>query len=120
MDFGITEGPLDATTHVVEPHGEIDLSNVSDLKGTFDAAMDSGARYLIVDFEELTFIDSTGIGVLLSTQRKAQARGGNVIVVCNDPSVRRVFEITGLLDVLHVTPLRREALMLAQDFTEAS
>jgi len=120
MDFGITEGPLGATTHLGEPHGEIDLSNAPDLKATLDAVLDAGARYVIVDFEDLRFIDSTGVAVLLSAQRKVQARGGNLIVVCNDPSVRRVFEITGLIDVLHVTPSRREALFLTQDFTEAS
>lgn len=119
MNFGITEGPLGATMHVVEPHGEIDLSNAPDLKATLAAAMDAGARHLIVDFEDLTFIDSAGIGVLLSAQRKVQAGGGNLIVVCNDPSIRRVFEITGVIDVLHVTPSRREALLLTQDFTEA-
>jgi len=52
-----------------------------DLKASLGAAIDAGVTYLIVDFEELTFIDSTGIGVLLGAQRKLQARGGNAIVV---------------------------------------
>jgi anti-anti-sigma factor len=120
MDFRVVDGPIDAVTHVVEPHGAIDLASAPNFKARLDAATDAGARYVLVDFEEVGFVDSTGIGVLLSAQRKLQARDGNLIVVCNDPLIRRVFEITGLIGVLNITPSRREALLAAQDFAAAS
>jgi anti-anti-sigma factor len=119
MDFRITDGPIDATTHLIEPHGEIDLANAGDFKARLDAATDAGVRYVVVDFEDVGFFDSTGIGVLLSAQRKLSARGGTVVVICSDPAIRRVFEITGLVDVLNVTRSRREALLATGEFAAA-
>jgi anti-sigma B factor antagonist len=119
MDFRVTGGPIDATTYVIEPQGEVDLASAPEFKAALDAATDAGARYVLLDFEDVAFIDSTGIGLLLSAQRKLKARDGKLIVVCNDPVIRRVFEITGLTDVLNVTPSRREALLAAQECAAA-
>jgi anti-anti-sigma factor len=119
MDLRITEGPAHATTRVIEPHGEIDLATAPNLRAALDAAMDPAARCVLVDFEDVAFLDSTGIGVLLSAQRKLRARGGKLIVVCDDPLIRRVFEIAGLTDILSITPSRREALLAAGDFARA-
>jgi anti-anti-sigma factor len=89
------------------------------LKAALDAAMDAGARCVLMDFEDVAFLDSTGIGVLLSAERKLRARDGRMIVVCDDPLIRRVFEIAGLTDVLNITPSRREALLAAGEFARA-
>jgi anti-sigma B factor antagonist len=120
MDLWITDGPIDATTRVVEPHGEIDLATAPNLKAALDAATDASARYVLVDFKDVAFLDSTGIGVLLSAERKLRARDGKLIVVCNDPLIRRVFEIAGLTHVFNITPSRREALLAAEEFAAAS
>jgi anti-sigma B factor antagonist len=120
MDFRITDGPIDATTHVIQPHGEIDLDSAPGLKATLDAATAAGARHVLVDFQDVAFLDSKGIGVLLSAQRKLRARDGTLIVVCDDPLLRRIFDITGLTDVLNVRPSCREALLAAQEFAAAS
>jgi anti-sigma B factor antagonist len=64
-------------------------------------------------------VDSTGIGVLLSAQRRLQARGGSLIVVCSDPLILRVFEITSLTKVLNVTPSRHDAMLAVQRFGQA-
>jgi anti-sigma B factor antagonist len=119
MDFQITDGPIDATTHGIEPHGEIDLANAGDFKARLDAATDAGARYVVVDFEDVGFVDSNGIAVLLSAQRRLRAHGGKLIVICSDPLIRRVFEITGLIDILNVTPSRRKALLARDEFAAA-
>jgi anti-sigma B factor antagonist len=120
MDFWITGGPLDATTCVFEPHGEIDLATAPHLKAALDAAMDDGARYVLVDLEDVAFLDSTGLGVLLSAERKLRARDGKVIVVCKNRRIRRVFEIAGLSEVFTVTTSRGEALLAAGDFAAVS
>jgi anti-sigma B factor antagonist len=83
-------------------------------------AMDPSARYVLVDFEDVAFLDSTGIGVLLSAERKLRARDGKLIVVCDVLLIRRVFEIAGLTDVLNITPSRREALLAAGEFARAT
>src|SRR3954447_18535671 len=69
MDLWITDGPLDAATHVIVPHGDIDLGTVRNFKGALDAAIETGARYILVDFGDVGFVESSGIGVLFSPQR---------------------------------------------------
>lgn len=73
-----------------------------------------------MDFGDVAFLDSTGIGVLLSVERKLRPRDGKLNVVCNDPLIRRVFEIGGLTDVLNITPSRRAALLTAGEFARSS
>ena len=60
-------------------------------------AVDRGAVSLVVDLSEATFIDSMTLGVLLGAVKRLRPVGGTVSVVCTDPHIRRIFEIT-LLD----------------------
>jgi anti-sigma B factor antagonist len=119
MDLWITDGPLDATTHVIEPHGDIDLDTVPYFKATLDAAVDTGVRYVLVDLEDVGFVDSSGIGVLLSAQRKLRPRDGKVLVICIHPQIRRLFEITGLTAVSNTAPLGREVFLATEQFAAA-
>lgn len=115
MDFRITDGATDARTHLVEPHGEIDVATAPILEEHLRAVVDDGPqRVVLVDLGGCSFIDSGGLGVLLAARHRLQEGGGDLVVICNDPSVLRVFDITALADVLHVTPSLREALLRAQ------
>jgi anti-sigma B factor antagonist len=89
---------------VVASH-DIDGGRVIALQGELDACTRQGLAELlrgppgsliVVDLEHLTFLDSSGLGVLHEARRKAIEDGGN-LVVCNPvPMVQRVLEITGL------------------------
>jgi anti-anti-sigma factor len=113
-NFGITDGPIDEHTHVIEPHGEIDLSTAGELEERASAVLALDKRCVIVDLEDVGFMDSTGIGVLVSLQRELEERDGSLIVACPDPAVARVFEITGLTESLNVQTSRRDALVQAE------
>jgi anti-sigma B factor antagonist len=117
--FGISSGPIDSETYVVEPRGEIDLATAGLVSAPLEEAIEIKALRVIVDLGDVTFIESTGVGVLLSAERLLQAHGGILIVACATPSVRRVFEITGLDSVLRLTSSRREALAPAQELAPA-
>ena len=91
-----TEDVSDRVT-VVEVHGQADLHTASDLRTAMTEAIDRGAVSLVVDLSEATFIDSMTLGVLLGAVKRLRPVGGGVSVVCTDPHIRRVFEIT-LLD----------------------
>ena len=80
-----------------------------------------GAKVAFLDRQVVALC---GDGALMFTLPElataVQARANIVIVVCNDPFMRRVFELTGLLDVLHIMPSRGGAVMRTKDFMEAS
>lgn len=96
MSYTLGHRPLTADTHVVAVGGELDMSAAPDLRATIDRALEGGATTLVVDLAETTFIDSTGIGVLMSAFRRLGLAGGSLELVCSEPNLLRVFEIVGL------------------------
>jgi anti-sigma B factor antagonist len=90
---------------VVALHGEIDLSTSPLLRATLVSLIDGGARELTVDMSEVTFVDSTGLGVLVGALQLLQSHGGDGLSVRGvGPVVRRVFELTGLDAVFSIPP----------------
>jgi anti-sigma B factor antagonist len=82
---------------VIAVHGQADLHTAPELRNAITAALDGGAAGLVVDLSEATFIDSMTLGVLLGAVKRLRPSGGKVAIVCSDPHIRRIFEIT-LLD----------------------
>ena len=82
---------------VIAVHGQADLHTAPELRSAIGDAIDRGAVSLVVDFSEATFIDSMTLGVLLGAVKRLRPAGGSLSVVCTDPHIRRIFEIT-LLD----------------------
>ena len=114
--FTITDGPVNSQTHVVEPHGEIDLATSRLMRSRMQRVLEGRPRFVIIDLEDVMFIDSSGLGMLVSVERELKQRNGALIVVCPHPTVRRAFEITALDKVLNLQASRRDALLHAQDF----
>ena len=77
--------------------GEADLYTAPELKAALSNAIDGGARGVLVDLSETTFIDSTTLGVLMGGVRRLRPAGGEIAIVCRDPNISKIFEIT-LLD----------------------
>jgi anti-sigma B factor antagonist len=77
--------------------GEADLYTAPELKAALAAAIDGGARFVLVDLSKTTFLDSTTLGVLMGGVRRLRPIGGEIAIVCSDPNIRKIFEIT-LLD----------------------
>lgn len=95
--FAVETEDVSDRVSVVEVHGQADLHTASELRTAMTDAIDRGAVSLVVDLSEATFIDSMTLGVLLGAVKRLRPVGGTVSVVCTDPHIRRVFEIT-LLD----------------------
>ena len=102
---------------VVRVTGELDLYAVSPLRESLDAiVVDAvGAPKLVVDLTGLTFMDSTGLGALVMTQKKVRVLQGSFGVVCSGGPVFRLLEITGLTHVLRVSDTVDAAVARALD-----
>ena len=94
--------------------GEVDYEVSPQLKARIMRAIKAGARRLILDLSDVTFIDSTAIGVLATTLEKLdETGGGSLSVVCTHEKVIQIFEITGLDSLITVYPSREDALAAA-------
>ncbi len=82
--------------HVVFVRGEIHMTTVPDLSMRVTAAIDAGNTRLVLDLTGVEFIDSTGLSVLLSGLRQAEQAHGALALVCANPTVLRLFQITSL------------------------
>jgi anti-sigma B factor antagonist len=89
----------DGSTAIVSAAGEIDLSNVGDLRSAVTEAATDCDR-LRLDLSEIEFIDSTGLGGLLELRSTLRSRSVTLEIVAGDGPVRQAVEITGLGELL--------------------
>jgi anti-sigma B factor antagonist len=86
-------------THTLVLSGELDMATTPGVEAVIVGCAAS-ARRLTVDLSKLTFMDSTGLGLMLSAQQLCQASGAEFALVPGPRNVQSVFEVTGLLDQL--------------------
>jgi anti-sigma B factor antagonist len=113
-DFAVETIGAGARVVVIAVHGQADLHTAPELRNAIADAVDSGAHFLVVDLSEASFIDSMTLGVLLGGVKRLRPTGGTVSVVCTDPHIRRIFEIT-LLDRVFSLHDDRDAALNAID-----
>src|SRR4051794_41362872 len=101
LDATIMYQPTDADGIVVAHlSGELDLDRADDVRDSLNEASDlPGCHYLHVDVSGLAFIDSYGLGVLVSVRNTAAARGVTLSLKDPSPPVCKAIEVTGLGDV---------------------
>lgn len=99
MELEIQDTDVQGWT-VVTASGEIDVATAPELRDRLTDLIEAGTTRVIVDMEDVDFIDSTGLGVLVGGVRRARAsEGGDVRLVCTNPRILKVLEATGLHEV---------------------
>jgi anti-sigma B factor antagonist len=81
--------------------GEIDLATAPVVERELLQAMESHDR-VAIDLSRTSYMDSTGLHVMMAADRRLRARNGRLLIVQGPPQVRRVFELTGLNDRLDI------------------
>lgn len=109
-EFAITEQGSEAGHHVIAVRGEIDLYTAPQLKQAITEAIDAGEHRVAVDLTDVSFLDSTALGVLIGAVKRLRSRGGALAIVNTEPSIGKTFEITGLDQIFTILPTRAEAL----------
>jgi anti-anti-sigma factor len=81
--------------------GDFDMNATFTVEPALERVLDEpGLEALTVDLSELSFIDSTGMGVLVRLHSESSSRGVDLALVPGPPQVQRVFETAGLLEML--------------------
>ncbi len=110
MDFSVTSEQIGDGKHVISLAGEVDLYTAPDFKQQLLDVIGNGAREVVVDLTDTTFIDSTTLGVLVGGVKRLRPAGGSLALVCTDENITKIFEITGLDRVFPIHGSRDEAL----------
>src|SRR5690242_8613356 len=117
-EFAITEQGSAAGHFVIAARGEIDLFTAPELKQVVTDAIESGERRVVIDLTDVSFLDSTALGVLIGAVKRLRSRGGALAIVNTEPSITKTFEITGLDQIFTILPGRDEALAALDDAVE--
>ena len=89
--------------------GEVDLATCPQLRAVLVELIDRGFHRLTIDLEQVSFLDCSGIGVLVDALRRVNQDGGCLHLVRPRPSVLRVLSLTGMTTVLPTDTPHREA-----------
>jgi anti-sigma B factor antagonist len=108
--FDLRERELDSATTVIAVTGELHLSTAPEFSERLNAAIADGKTAVVLDLGEVSFIDSTGLSVLLNALRRVTRRQGRMALVCSNPTVLRLFEITRLDSTFDIQPTLDDAL----------
>jgi anti-anti-sigma factor len=96
--LNVTAESLDGA-RLVRVTGEIDMSSIDTLRRELDAARNMAATVLL-DMSRVTFIDSTGLHLLLETSRDSAGGDGGVVIVRPSGVVQRLLQVSGTADLL--------------------
>ena len=110
MNFDIKTEQLGDSSYVISLAGEVDLYTAPEFKQQLLETIGQGAKEVVVDLSDTTFIDSTTLGVLVGGVKRLRPDGGRLSLVCNDRNITKIFEITGLDRVFPIHSSRDEAL----------
>jgi anti-anti-sigma factor len=86
----------------VAPTGEIDLSTVTAVDDQLQQLLESGARSLVLDLRRVSFMDSSGLRLILRWNEYADEQEIAFAVIQGPPPVARVFELTGVAERLRL------------------
>ena len=94
---------LQSRTLIAHIDGELDHCNASEIRKKLDREIASRRVHnLIFDFSELSFMDSSGLGVIIGRYKKIKEKNGTVMLVCNRAHVDKLLAVSGLKKLLGV------------------
>ena len=87
---------------VIDVQGEIDIYTAPRLRELLIDLVSKGSYQLVVNLDEVGFLDSTGLGVLVGGLRRVRAHDGSLDLVCTREQILRIFRVTGLTEVFGI------------------
>lgn len=90
----------DGVLHTISVQGELDLATADLLERELVRVEGSDALSIVLDLSGLTFVDSTGVRLLISAHARSRADSNRLTLLRGPSSVQRVFELTGVLNIL--------------------
>ena len=95
---------------VLQVEGQLIVGNRQELKQKVLEELEGGGRKFLIDFSGTGYIDSSGLGVLVSLSKKIREQGGELRLANLNEDLRTLFELTKLDTLFHIASDRQEAL----------
>jgi anti-sigma B factor antagonist len=99
-----------ANAHVLTVSGKIDAKTMGDFEGGIRELMDAGHHNLVLDFAEVPFISSAGLGILMSVIEEIREPGGDLVLARVQPDVYRIFDLLEFTTLFKFYDSQEEAI----------
>lgn len=109
MNLEVRTRELNDRIAIVELQGEMDVYTTPQAKDVMLSLVEKGYHHLIVDLQRAEYLDSTGLGMLVGTLKRLREQGGDLHLVAPSARVRRLLEITRLVNVFPIDASEQEA-----------
>ena len=108
--MGFTQTKDQSGVAVLQVEGQLIVGNRQELKELVQAALDRGERRILIDFSRTGYIDSSGLGALVSISKRIREAGGELRLSGLNEDLRSLFELTKLDTLFRISPTTAEAL----------
>ncbi|WP_226579514.1 anti-sigma F factor antagonist [Halobacillus litoralis] len=106
VNFVVRENVL-----LVRLNGELDHHEANQLREAWQEQLQKPAvDHVIVNLEKLSFMDSSGLGVMLGRYKEVQAKGNEMVICSISPEVRRLFDMSGMFKIMKLMDNESSAL----------
>ncbi len=96
--------------NVMSFEGNLDTNTAPQAQAQIDQLIDGGSSKILINFDNLNYISSAGLRVLLATAKKLKASSGGLKICGLNETVQEVFDISGLSSILSVVATEEDAL----------
>jgi anti-anti-sigma factor len=105
----VAEGVPDGVA-LIALAGELDLSSAGDFRAALEAALADGAERVVLDLDEVAFVDSSMLKELLRANAELSEQGRKLVLVAPQPAVRRLLDLTRTAEMFTVADDRAAGL----------
>jgi anti-sigma B factor antagonist len=110
LEFSVNTAALGGDAFIVTLTGEVDLHTAPSLEQALEGVVALGGTAVALDLAEVSFVDSTVLGILLRYHDRLQSLGGELVIVTEDRRLLRTFEVTGLDRILAIEQKLADAI----------
>lgn len=92
--------------------GELDHHSADELRDrTVNAIENNNIHHIVLNLENLSFMDSSGLGVILGRYKQIKQLNGEMVVCAISPPIQRLFDMSGLFKIIRLEPTEENALV---------
>jgi anti-anti-sigma factor len=105
----VMQEALPGDVYRIAPQGRLDSNTIAAFEQVIGVHVEQGHMQLVIDMLGVTYVSSSGLRVLIATQRRTRIAGGDVVLCNMPPRIREIFEIVGFLGLFVVRASLAEA-----------
>ncbi|MFB2978688.1 STAS domain-containing protein [Microseira sp. BLCC-F43] len=99
---------MSAVVKIIQPDGVFDGPKGSQFRQEISKLVDNGANLVLLDFQDVSFMDSSGLGAVVLSLKTVRAAGGQLFVCSLNDQIRMLFELTSMDRVFEIFANREE------------